>query len=185
MHPQPNLSILRSFAGRRVLLTGASGFVGKVWLAMILHRVPTVGKIWVLLRKKALRPAIDRFEKMVASSPVFRPLHELHGPRMAEFIASRIEVVEGDVSLPGLGIEDPALAERLHRDIDLIFNCAGLVDFDPDLREAVSANVDGIAIATTSDSRQPSITSTRSDTLTTAIAMCSKSSLDFSAEVSP
>ena len=146
MHPQttPNqLSILRSFAGRQILLTGASGFVGKVWLAMILHRVPTVGKIWVLLRKKALRPAIDRFEKMVASSPVFRPLHELHGARMAEFIASRIEVVEGDVSLPGLGIEDPALAERLHRDLDLIFNCAGLVDFDPDLREAVSANVDG------------------------------------------
>ena len=143
MHPQPNLSILRSFAGRRVLLTGASGFVGKVWLAMVLHRIPTVGKIYVLLRKKALRPAIDRFEKMVASSPVFRPLHELHGARMAEFVASRVEVVEGDVSLPGLGIEDPALAERLHRDIDLIFNCAGLVDFDPDLREALSTNVDG------------------------------------------
>lgn len=140
MHP---LSIHRSFADRQILLTGASGFVGKVWLAMILHRVPTVGKIYVLLRKKALRPAIDRFEKMVNSSPVFRPLHELHGARMSEFIAARVEVVEGDVSLPRLGIEDPALAERLHRDIDLIFNCAGLVDFDPDLREAVSTNIEG------------------------------------------
>lgn len=143
MHPTSALSIHRAFAGRHILLTGASGFVGKVWLAMILHRVPTVDKIYVLLRKKALRPALDRFEKIVANSPVFRPLHELHGAGMAAFIAGRVEVVEGDVSLPGLGIEDPAVAARLHRDVDLIFNCAGLVDFDPDLREAVSANVDG------------------------------------------
>jgi hypothetical protein len=34
------LSIHESFAGRHVLLTGASGFFGKVWLAMVLHRVP-------------------------------------------------------------------------------------------------------------------------------------------------
>lgn len=142
MHPSA-LSIHRSFAGRQILLTGASGFVGKVWLAMVLQRVPTVGKIYVLLRKKALRPALDRFEKMVASSPVFRPLHEIHGPRMAEFIAARVEVVEGDVSLPNFGIEDAALAERLYRDLDLVFNCAGLVDFDPDPREAISTNIDG------------------------------------------
>jgi long-chain acyl-CoA synthetase len=137
------LSIHSSFAGRHILLTGASGFLGKVWLAMVLHRVPTVGKIYVLLRKKALRPALDRFEKMVANSPVFKPLHELHGAGMAEFIARRVEVIEGDVSLPNLGVDDPALAERLHRDLDLVLNCAGLVDFDPDLREAMSTNVDG------------------------------------------
>ena len=45
--------------------------------------------------------------------------------------------------MPGFGITDPALAARLHRDLDLILNCAGLVDFDPDLREAMSTNVDG------------------------------------------
>ncbi len=138
-----DLSIHQTFAGRHILLTGASGFLGKVWLAMVLHRVPTVGKIFVLLRPKALRPALDRFERMVATSPAFKPLHELHGADMGEFIARRVEVVEGDVSLPGFGISDPELAARLHRELDLIVNCAGLVDFDPDLREAMSTNVDG------------------------------------------
>lgn len=137
------LSIHRAFAGKHILLTGASGFVGKVWLALVLQHVPTVAKIYVLLRKKALRPAIDRFEKIVANSPVFKPLHEQYGAGLAEFVARRVEVVEGDVSLPNLGVEDPEIAARLHRDVDLIFNCAGLVDFDPDLREAVSANIDG------------------------------------------
>ena len=140
---QSPLSIHDTFAGRHVLLTGASGFLGKVWLAMVLHRVPNVGKLYVLLRPKALRTALDRFERMIATSPAFKPLHELHGPAMAEFIAARVEVVEGDVSLPGFGIKDAELAARLHRDLDLIVNCAGLVDFDPDLREAMSTNVDG------------------------------------------
>ena len=140
--PSP-ISIQDTFAGRQVLLTGASGFLGKVWLAMVLHRVPSVGKIYVLLRPKALRTALDRFERMVASSPAFKPLHELHGPAMGEFIASRVEVVEGDVSLPGFGIQDAEQAARLHQNLDLILNCAGLVDFDPDLREAMSTNVDG------------------------------------------
>jgi len=140
---QPALSIQHTFAGRNVLLTGASGFLGKVWLAMVLHRVPTIGKIYVLLRPKALRSALDRFERMLASSPAFKPLHDLHGAAMGEFIASRVEVVEGDVSLPEFGLKDPEQAARLHRDLDLIVNCAGLVDFDPDLREALSTNVDG------------------------------------------
>ncbi len=137
------ISIQDTFAGRHVLLTGASGFLGKVWLAMVLHRVPNVGKIYVLLRPKAQRSAVDRFERMVATSPAFKPLHELHGAGMGEFIAARVEVVEGDVTTPGFDIRDAELAARLHRDLDLILNCAGLVDFDPDLREAMSTNVDG------------------------------------------
>jgi len=140
---QSALSIHNTFAGRNVLLTGASGFLGKVWLAMVLHRVPTIGKIYVLLRPKALRSALDRFERMLATSPAFKPLHELHGAAMGAFVASRVEVVEGDVSMPDFGIKDPEQAARLHSELDLIVNCAGLVDFDPDLREALSTNVDG------------------------------------------
>ena len=137
------LSIKQSYAGRHVLLTGVTGFLGKVWLAMMLDHVPEIGKIYVLTRKKALRPAVDRFEKAVASSPCFKPMHERLGPEMSRFISDRVEVVEGDVSLPRLGIEDPAVFDRLARDLDLVINCAGLVDFDPDLRDAMTTNVDG------------------------------------------
>lgn len=136
------VSIKQSYAGRHVLLTGVTGFLGKVWLAMMLEHVPEIGRVYVLTRKKSLRPAADRFEKAVATSPCFRPLHERHGAEMSRFISERVEVVEGDVSLPGLGL-DGATADRLARDLDLVVNCAGLVDFDPDLRDALSTNVDG------------------------------------------
>lgn len=137
-----SLSIHESFAGRNVLLTGATGFLGKVWLTMMLQRAPGIGRIYVLLRQKALRPARDRFEKMVASSPAFAPLHQRYGAELGRFIAERVEVVDGDIGQPGLGL-DEATAARLHRDVDLVVNCAGLVDFDPDLRDALNTNVDG------------------------------------------
>lgn len=136
------LSIHESYNGRHVLLTGASGFLGKVWLAMMLDRVPGVGRIYVLLRPKAQRSALDRFERIVATSPTFRPLHERLGPDLSRYISERVEVIDGDIAEPGMGLA-PEIAARLHRDLDLVINCAGLVDFDPDLREALSTNVDG------------------------------------------
>jgi long-chain acyl-CoA synthetase len=52
-----------------------------------------------------------------------------------------VEVVEGDVSLPGLGL-DEGTQTRLAKSLDLIVNSAGLTDFNPDLRDAISSNVD-------------------------------------------
>lgn len=135
------ISIRETYAGKHVLITGASGFVGKVWLAMALTRVPDIGKIYVLIRGKG-RGAKERFERIVSESMVFRPLHEQHGPELSRWVSDRVEVVAGDLGLPGLGI-DPQVADRLHRDIDLVVNCAGLVEFNPDLRDAMSSNVEG------------------------------------------
>ncbi len=140
------LSIRDAFAGKNVLVTGTSGFLGKVWLAMALARLPEVGKFYVLLRKKGLRPASQRFEKMVNESPVFKPLHEQFGLGLGPLLSEKVEVIDGDISQPGFGVQ-PAVAQRLHAEIDLIVNCAGLVDFDPDVREAVATNIDGALYA--------------------------------------
>lgn len=135
------ISIQETYAGKHILVTGASGFVGKVWLAMALQRVPGIGRISVLLRGKG-RTARERFEKILNTSMVFGPLHEEHGEALSTFVSERVEVVSGDVSQRDLGL-DPEVAERLRGEVDLVINFAGLVDFNPDLRDAASANVDG------------------------------------------
>ena len=124
-----------------MLLTGGSGFVGKVWLVQALTHLPDVGRIYVLLRPKALVSAGRRFEKMLNGSPAFRPLHETHGADLGKYLSRRVEVVEGDTSEPHLGLA-PDVEARLKRDVDLVVHCAGLVDFNPDLRKALSSNVD-------------------------------------------
>ncbi|MEM9453195.1 MAG: SDR family oxidoreductase [Myxococcota bacterium] len=135
------VSIRETYEGRHILLVGGSGFVGKVCLAMILQRIPDVGRIYMLLRDKGEGVAA-RFEQIVNEGFVFAPLHEKYGAELSEYISRRVEVVAGDVSHPDLGLE-PEVAARLHGCVDLVINVAGLVDFNPDLRDAYETNVLG------------------------------------------
>jgi len=136
------LSIERALSGRHILFTGASGFLGKVWLSMALDKLPNIGRIYVLIRGKKNQSATDRFEKMINESYAFKPLHDRHGEGLSQFLSERVEVVAGDVTKPGLGI-DPKVAIRIQRDLDVLIHCAGQVDFDPELSDALENNVDG------------------------------------------
>lgn len=138
---EQTLSVRKALRGRHVFLTGGSGFVGKVWLSMALAQLPEIERIYVFLRPKALVPARQRFEKMINTSPAFRPLHERYGRELSAFLSERLEIVEGELSEPDLGLP-PATVRRLRRDLDVFIHCAGLVDFNPDLRKSLSSNVD-------------------------------------------
>ncbi len=137
-----SLSVEKALAGRHILFTGGSGFLGKVWLSMMLDKVPQVGRIYVLLRGKGKQGARERFERMINESYAFKVLHDRHGESLSTFIAERVEVVSGDVGRPGLGV-DPKVAARIQRDLDMVIHCAGQVDFDPELPAALETNVEG------------------------------------------
>ena len=129
--------------GKHILLVGGTGFIGKVWMANLLTDIPDVGKIHLLIRRQRSATALRRFEKIIEESPVFDPLHERHGAGLANFLRDRIEVLEGDVTRPNLGLDDATCA-RLAPALDLVVNSAGLTDFNPELRIALAANVDGM-----------------------------------------
>lgn len=135
------LSALETLAGRHILLIGVTGFIGKVWLVDLLEKIPNIGRITLLIRRNRTTSAQRRFEKIVEESPAFDPLQEIHGRRLGAFLSEKVEVVEGDVSLPGLGL-DEATQARLQKSLDVVVNSAGLTDFNPDLRDALSSNVD-------------------------------------------
>ena len=139
----PRLSVRESLARKHLLLVGVTGFIGKVWLANTLMDLPDIGKIYLLVRRQRGASGPERFEKMVEESPVFEPLYRRYGERFPDFMRQRVEVVEGDISQPGLGM-DAAVRERLARTLDVVVNSSGLTDFNPDLREALAANVDAI-----------------------------------------
>ncbi|HET9309208.1 MAG TPA: SDR family oxidoreductase [Candidatus Sulfotelmatobacter sp.] len=134
-------SVRRAFAGKQVMLIGVTGFIGKVWLANTLLDLPEVKRIYLLIRRQKSNPADRRFQKMLEESPVFDPLFERHGDRLADFLRDKIEVVEGDVTQSGLGLP-PDTARHLQTNLDLIINSSGLTDFNPDLRDALATNTD-------------------------------------------
>jgi fatty acyl-CoA reductase len=138
------LSVRDTLKGKNILLIGGTGFIGKVWLANSLAHLPAGGKIFLLVRRNKAHTALERFRRAVEESPVFDRLAERHGEHFGDFLAKRVEVVEGDVTKPRLGV-DAETQEKLQVGLDLIINSSGLTDFNPDLRDALAANVRAIA----------------------------------------
>ena len=136
-----HLNVCESLSGKHLLLIGVTGFIGKVWLVDLLEKIPDIRKVTLLIRRNRTTSAQRRFEKIVEESPTFDTLHDLHGTKLADVLNEKVEVVEGDVSQPGLGLS-PEAQTRLQRSLDVIANSAGLTDFNPDLRDALSSNVD-------------------------------------------
>ncbi len=138
-----SFSVQQAFSGKQLLLVGSTGFIGKVWLAILLQDLQDICKIYLLIRRQGARSAVQRFEKMVAESPVFKTLHERYSEKLGDYLGEKLEILEGDVGEPQLGLDNKT-AELLYANLDLIVNSAGLTDFNPDLRLALSTNVESV-----------------------------------------
>ena len=137
------LSVRHALRGRNVLLVGGSGFIGKVWLASLLRELPEIGRVTMLLRQKEEESAGARLARLLEECPVFDVLGDASGQDGRPAAMDRVDAVSGDVTRPGLGLSE-ADASRLAAETDLVVSCAGLTEFNPDLRDALAVNVEGM-----------------------------------------
>ncbi|MBK8942198.1 MAG: AMP-binding protein [Polyangiaceae bacterium] len=140
----PPLVPSKLLAGARLVVVGGTGFLGKVWAGLLLHRFPEIGHLYLLVRPKADQTAEERFWSQIAPSPCFDPVREAHpGAAFEAFMRDKITPVAGDVVHDRLGI-DPELVERLSGSITAVVNVSGVVDFNPPLDEALEVNAFGV-----------------------------------------
>ena len=132
----------RVLAGRRILLTGATGFLGKTFLYVLLRYHPEVERIYLLIRGDR-RSSQNRYLREVVNSPVLEPLRAELGARFEGYLEDRIVVVPGDIAEEGLLAEGVDPFER--GQIDAVVHCAGLVNFEASLEKALVANTLGVA----------------------------------------
>ena len=119
--------------GREVLLTGTTGFLGKVLLRQLLEQADALGiaRIHALVRPAS--PAAEaRFARSLRRAACF------HGLRPE--LLRRLQVLPGDLSLPHCGIA-PAQREELRARATHVIHAAAAVAFDLPLGEAAQANV--------------------------------------------
>src|SRR5215510_16220035 len=134
------LSPTEIFNGRKIFLIGSTGFLGKVTLSMLLHRFPSVGRVYLTVRARSQEESESRFWNSVLSAPPFDPLRERYGGAFEGFIRDKVVVLGGDIGDDNLGYGEDE-AQRLAADIDVIINSAGNVTFNPTLESALRTNV--------------------------------------------
>ena len=137
------LSLQESLVGKHLFVTGVTGFVGKVLLAMIAERVPDVRRVSVLVRtNREYENARDRFDGVVRHSEPFRAVAQRRGQDSLEkWCDEVVNVVRGDITLERMGLSDAAYDEMTKNDpVDLILHCAGNVNFNPPLDQALAVN---------------------------------------------
>jgi long-chain acyl-CoA synthetase len=132
------------FRGKKVFVTGGTGFLGQALLEKILFACPEVDKIYVLIRAKHFSgkniSAQERMDKELYNSSAFDRLKGVHGDGLEVFLGGKLVAVPGDISCENLGI-DPADLQKLQSEVEIVFNSAALVSFDAPLDQALSLNV--------------------------------------------
>lgn len=117
-------------AGKKIVMTGVTGFIGEQLLWKILTELPDTTPS-VLVRRKGSASARDRMTSVVKKE-IFADARQAAGGPEA-LLDARIEVIEGD--LPNV--------PPLPADTDIVVHCAGDVSFDPPIDQAFTTNVIG------------------------------------------
>lgn len=126
--------------GKQVLITGTTGFVGKVIIEKLMRMVPDIGGIHLLIRGSEKHPvAADRFTHDIASSSVFERIKRETPDTFDQFCEHKIHCISGEVTEPLFGLPR-AQFEALAGQLDLVINSAASVNFREALDKALEIN---------------------------------------------
>ena len=143
----------QTMEGKCVLVTGVTGFIGKVIVEKLLYEFPNLKCVYIMMRGKKARPPkvphdispTERFESDVLNSPIWSLRLRLEGEEEDAFrqrIKTRVKAFEGSLGRARCSISDADWAE-LSTEVDSIIHCAASVNFNDHLCEQVATNVVG------------------------------------------
>ena len=132
--------IRQALDGKRIGVTGATGFLGTALVERLLRAVPGC-EVVVVVRAGKRTPAAERVRREILRNDCFDRLHRELGDRFDEEMARRLHTVSGDVAVDGLGLDDDDRA--LLQSCDTVIHSAASVSFDSPLDMAVEVNLLG------------------------------------------
>lgn len=134
------MSIAAALAGKRIAITGSTGFLGTALVERLLRRVPDCEL--ALLVRPGRAGAQRRAEREIWRNAAFDRLREELGAKgFADCTASRVSVLECDIAADGLAAAPETLADIAS--CDILIHSAASVAFDNPLDRAVETNLAG------------------------------------------
>ncbi|KAL6202497.1 hypothetical protein ACLB2K_026205 [Fragaria x ananassa] len=136
-------SILGYLQNKTILITGATGFLGMVFVEKILRVQPNVKKLYLLVRASDTKSATHRMHDEIIGKELFRVLRQKWGTDFDSFISDKVVALPGDVTIENLGVSEPRLMEELCSEIQIIFNSAATTNFDERYDISLAVNTFG------------------------------------------
>jgi alcohol-forming fatty acyl-CoA reductase len=133
--------IREALDGKRIAVTGGTGFLGTALIERLLRSVP--GCELVLLIRPGKRSSVEsRAKREIFRNDAFdRIRDELGRSGFDEAIERRVTVIAGDISTDGLRLDDAGRAAL--SECDIVVHSAATVAFDAPLDGAVEVNLLG------------------------------------------
>ncbi|HEX9258902.1 MAG TPA: HAD-IB family phosphatase [Acidimicrobiales bacterium] len=133
--------ITEALGGKRIAITGSTGFVGTALVERLLRGVPDC-ELVLLVRGGRRSSPTQRVQREVLRNDAFDRLREQLGPQgFTDMTARRVQAVNGDVGVDGLALDDEGRA--LLARCDIVIHSAATVAFDSPLDAAVEVNLLG------------------------------------------
>jgi alcohol-forming fatty acyl-CoA reductase len=129
-----------ALAGKRIFVTGATGFLGTALVERLLRSIPDT-EVVLLIRPGRRSSPMQRATREILKNDCFDRLRDMYGDRFDAEVASRVSAVAGDVGTDGLGLDDDA--RLVLSTCDIVIHSAATVSFDSPLDSAVEVNLLG------------------------------------------
>ncbi|CAG9854302.1 unnamed protein product [Phyllotreta striolata] len=123
------------YKNKSVLVTGVTGFLGKLVLEKVLRKLP-VKTVYVLVRSKDGQTAEERCS-VIFDSLAFGPMK-----RIDQEFFKKVVLIEGDLGKPDLGLSQ-ADRKLIQNEIEVVFHCAAATKLNESLLNATNVNVRG------------------------------------------
>jgi len=130
-------SVADFYNGKNILITGATGFMGKVLVEKLLRSCPGLGNIYLIIRKKKGTEVADRLNEMLRSQ-LFDQVRKRYPENL-----KRVIPLNGDILLPGLGLSEED-TNLVIREVSIVFHSAATIKFDEAIRVSLDMNVRGV-----------------------------------------
>ncbi len=135
--------IVEALKGKRIFITGGTGFLGTAIIESLLRTVPDITVI-ALIRAGRTKSVEARLKRDVLANNCFDSLRDQMGSDNFDSYASEhVIAVAGDVTKEGLGLDKAG--RDLLASADVVIHSAATVSFDAPLDQAVEINLLGPA----------------------------------------